>query len=224
MPTIELHNPHHDEGIAAMVQAPAGSPRGTIILLQEIFGLDHNMCADADRWVAAGFHVIMPSLFDRVQRGFLAKHDKAGFAAGFAAMGETPDEQAIDDVRACIGWAKINAEGPIFVIGYCYGGRLAWLAANGCDGIAGAAVYYGDVLRHADVAPRCPLICHFGGKDPFLPGERFVNGIRDRHPTVPAHNYANSGHGFNNSGTPDADPRDADLARRRTLAFFSAIS
>jgi carboxymethylenebutenolidase len=224
MTLIELRSATHPEAISALVVHPAGHVRGTVVLLQEIFGLDANMRTDADRWAEAGYHVIMPSLFDRVEKGFVAQHDEAGMKAGFAAMGQTSDEQALDDVRACVDRAKANADGPVFVVGYCYGGRIAWLAAHGCQGIAGAVVYYGDVLRHAEFAPACPVICHFGAKDPFLPGEKFINGLKQHYPAVIAHNYTGSGHGFNNSGTPDADPRDAETARRRTRDFMAAIA
>jgi carboxymethylenebutenolidase len=224
MSPIKLPTTSHGETISALVQSPATEALGSIILLQEIFGLDQNMQADAERWAAAGYHVIMPSLFDRVTPGFLAKHDEEGFKAGFAAVHATPDTQALDDIRACIDWAKAKVGGRIFVVGYCYGGRLAWLAANACAGVAAAIVYYGDVLRHIDMAPQCPVICHFGAKDPHLPGDKFVAGLKERHPAVVAHNYAGSGHGFNNSGTPDADPLDAELARKRSKAFLSALT
>jgi carboxymethylenebutenolidase len=224
MQKTELAVADQSDALSALVHTQPGAARGTVVLLQEIFGLDDNMHADAERWIGAGYNIVMPSLFDRVEKGFVAKHDEAGMKAGFAAMQNTPDAQALEDVRACVVLAKSLSDSPVFVVGYCYGGRLAWLAANGCDGIVGAAVYYGDVLRHADLAPACPVICHFGAKDPYLPGEKFVSGLKQTYPAVLSHNYIGSGHGFNNTGAPDADPADALLARDRTRAFFTALT
>ena len=218
--TVTLAGTSDGAPIGALMLSAMGTRRGAIILLQEIFGIDANMAADAGRWAEAGFDVIAPSLFDRVEPNFTAHHSPEGIAKGFAAMQSTPDQQAIGDIAACVLWAEERGVGPIFIVGYCLGGRLAWRAAAALKGIAGAAVYYGDVLRHIDETPACPVICHFGGRDMHLPVAEIAAAMPVRHPAIPVHVYTGSGHGFNNAGAPDADPRDAEAARTLTRAFF----
>jgi len=199
---------------------PAGERRGGVVLLQEIFGLDANLRADAARYAETGFEVIAPSLFDRASPGFAAAHDDAGIAEGMRLVGLTSDDAAMGDIAACV--AALRPRGPVFVIGYCYGGRLAWQAATQVEGIGAASCYYGQIAPLARLAPRCPVICHFGCKDGHIDAEATRAAIGAAHPDVPVHIYENSGHGFNNDGAPDADPADAALARARTLALFAA--
>lgn len=203
---------------SALRVAPVGERRGGLVLLHEIFGVDSNMSRDAQRWASEGFEVLVPSLFDRCEPDFTAPHDEGGIKRGFDCLRRTPDAQALGDIRACS--ERLAADGTVFVLGYCYGGRLAWLSANAIPGLAAAVTYYGNVLPHIELEPRCPVMLHFGAKDEQLPVADITAAMARRHEGTPVHVYASSGHGFNNDGAAGSDPGDAILARVRTQAFF----
>ncbi|KIZ40420.1 MULTISPECIES: dienelactone hydrolase family protein [Rhodopseudomonas] len=204
----------------ALHASPGATRRGGIIVLQEVFGLDEAVRGDVARWAGLGFEVIAPSLFDRQERGFVANHDAEGLKIGLRYATENGDDNPISDVQACID--ALKRRGPVFLVGYCYGGTITWRAAARTKGLAAASSYYGaGVAASAEMTLSCPIICHFGAKDPYISAEASVIAISSAHPDVPVHVYENSGHGFNNEG-PDADPADVRLARERTLKFFEA--
>jgi carboxymethylenebutenolidase len=123
------------------------------------------------------------------------------------------------DIAACI--ALLKAKGPVFIVGYCYGGTMTWHAAANLDGLSGASSYYGGgVGEAAALALKCPVICHLGRKDGYIPADEVKAKIQAAHPGLPVYIYEASGHGFNNDGRPDSDPDDAALARQRTLELF----
>jgi carboxymethylenebutenolidase len=195
-----------------------GGRRGGVIVIQEVFGLDKYVQADVERWSAAGFEALAPSMYDRFERGFVAEHD-TGTQRALAAMRACKPEDALADVAACI--AYLAPRGPVFIVGYCYGGTIVWQAAGKLDGLAAGASYYGGgVAGAAELRPRCPVICHLGRKDAHIPADEVGAKIKAAQPQTPVYIYENSGHGFNNHGRPDADPDDAALARERTLALF----
>lgn len=202
----------------ALHASPEGARKGGVIVLQEVFGLDKAVRQDVARWAGLGFEVIAPSLFDRQQRGFVADHNAEGLEIGLRYMAANGDDNPISDVQACID--ALKDKGPVFLVGYCYGGTVTWRAAARTKGLAAASSYYGaGVAASAKMTLACPIICHFGAKDPYIAVAASVQAIAAAHPEVPVYVYANSGHGFNNEG-PDADPDDVRLARERTLKFF----
>lgn len=215
-----LRSLHDGFDLGILHLQPRGTRLGGVVILQEIFGLDDFVRADAERYSAAGFEVIAPSLFDRASPGFAAAHDAEGIAEGLRLMQQTNDDAAMGDIAACV--AVLGRRGPVYQVGYCYGGRLAWQASALVDGINAASCYYGQIAAVAALTPRCPVICHFGRKDGHIDAEAARAAIGAEHPEVAVHIYENSGHGFNNEGTPDSDPADAALARARTLALFGA--
>ncbi|WP_263358933.1 dienelactone hydrolase family protein [Acidicapsa ligni] len=205
----------------ALHAQPVGERRGGVIVIQEIFGIDHYISEDVSRWAKLGFEVLAPSMFDRQKRGFVAEHDSAGLTEGVSLHGQAKVEDALADLAACI--AYLAPRGPVFITGYCYGGSMGWQAAARLDGIAAVSSYYGGMIaQFVDLAPKCPIICHFGRKDPHIPADGIAAAIHAAQPGVPVYIYENSGHGFNNDGRPDSDPTDAALARKRTLEFFVA--
>lgn len=218
--TITLTAAHDGFGFTALHARPEGPRRGGMIVIQEIFGLDRYVQEDVARWAAKGFEVVAPSMFDRGEQGFTALHDEAGFARGRElALANGPDN-AMGDVQACIDFLK--ERGPVFVVGYCYGGTMAWLAAARCEGLSAAASYYGgQVAGMAKFTLKAPVIVHLGAKDPHIPADTVKAAILAAHPEVPVHIYEASGHGFNNDGRPESDLADAELARRRTVDFFA---
>lgn len=221
--TITLTAAHDGFGFTALHAQPEGARKGGVVVIQEIFGLDKYVQEDVVRWAARGFEVIAPSMFDRGEKGFTALHDEAGFARGRElAMANGPDN-AMGDIQACID--ALKHRGPVFVVGYCYGGTMAWLAAARLEGLAAASSYYGgQVAGMAKFDLKAPVIVHLGANDPHIPAEEVKAAIWTAHPEVPVHVYANSGHGFNNDGRPDSDLADAELARQRTVEFFAQNS
>jgi carboxymethylenebutenolidase len=204
------------------LHAPAQGPRrGGVIVIQEIFGLDRYVQEDVARWSAAGFEALAPSMFDRAAPGFVAEHDPAGMAAGIEHLNATPMPTALADVQTCVN--RLKASGPVFLVGYCYGGAIGWLAAGKVEGLSAVSSYYGGrIAQNLDSAPKTPIICHFGRKDAHIPADETKAAINAAYPDVPVYIYENSGHGFNNDGRPDSDAADAALARARTIALFEA--
>ncbi|PZU06529.1 dienelactone hydrolase family protein [Sphingomonas sp.] len=205
----------------ALSAAAQGARRGGVVVIQEIFGLDRYVFEDVERWSAAGFEALAPSLFDRQGRDFVVDtREPADMQAGMARAQAHDPALALADVLSCVG--RLAADGPVFVVGYCFGGSLAWkVAAEAESGVAAVSCYYGgQIPANAALALHCPTIAHFGGKDAFIPADAAVTAIHAAHPDVPVYVYARSGHGFNNAGRPDSDPEDAALARVRTVAHF----
>jgi carboxymethylenebutenolidase len=158
-------------------------------------------------------------MYDRGAPGLDVGHDDAGMAMAFAAMRAAKPEDALADLAACIAFLK--PRGPVFMVGYCYGGAMTWQAAGRLEGLSAASSYYGGgVAGAADLTPKCPIICHFGRKDGHIPAGETKAKINAAQPSVPVYIYEHSGHGFNNDGRPDSDPGDAALARKRTLELF----
>ena len=124
---IELNSRHDGFSFDALHAAPQGARKGGVIVIQEIFGLDRYVQEDVERWSALGFEVLAPSMFDRQEKGFTAGHDEAGIQAGFKHAMANPRENVIGDVQACID--ALKPKGAVFIVGYCYGGSMAWLAA-----------------------------------------------------------------------------------------------
>ncbi|HWD68315.1 MAG TPA: dienelactone hydrolase family protein, partial [Caulobacteraceae bacterium] len=143
--------------------APTTARKGGVIVIQEIFGIDKHVRADVERWAKAGYDAIAPSLYDRRQWGFTAKHDPEGLQAGIGHARATPLEQALTDIAACREFLTGHGAQKVCVVGYCYGGAMTWQAAGRIDGIAAASSYYGGgVAGAADLTPKCPVLCHFG--------------------------------------------------------------
>ena len=193
--------------------------RGGVIVLQEIFGVDAYIRHDAERWARLGFEALAPSLFDRCEPGFVAEHTPDGLQQGFKYLQATRIEDAIDDIETCLDY--LAPRGPVFVVGYCYGGSLAYIAATRLEDLAAASSYYGSMaLKHAADKPLCPVICHFGALDQHIP----LGGVRAfaaRRDDVPVYVYE-ADHGFNNDGAPAHNLAAAKLARARTLKLFEA--
>ena len=219
--TITLTSAHDGFAFTALHAEAQGPRKGGIVIIQEIFGLDEYVQADVERWSALGFEALAPSMFDRQEAGFVAAHDNDGLQAGFKHAMANGIDNAMGDLKACVDHLK--AKGPVFMVGYCYGGTMTWQAAGRIDGIAAASSYYGgQVAGAAALAPKCPILCHFGRKDGHIPADDTKAAINAAQPQVEVYIYEASGHGFNNDGRPDSDPADAALARQRTLDLFLA--
>ncbi|HSV03091.1 MAG TPA: dienelactone hydrolase family protein [Phenylobacterium sp.] len=203
---------------------PSFTPRkGGVIVIQEIFGIDRHIRADVGRWAKAGYDAVAPSLYDRREWGFTAEHDPAGMQAGIALARATPIEQALTDIAAARDFLKAHGAQKVCVVGYCYGGSLAWLAACQLDGIAAASSYYGSMVQaNAALTPKCPTIVHLGRADHGIPADEVQRAVQTHNPGVAVHIYDGAGHGFNNESPERYNAEAADLARHRTLELFEA--
>jgi carboxymethylenebutenolidase len=204
---------------------PSFTPRkGGVVVIQEIFGIDRHVRADVERWAKMGYEAIAPALFDRLDRDFHAEHDDAGIQAGIAKARATPLEQALADIAACRDFLKSRGE-KVCVVGYCYGGSLAWLSATRLDGIAAASSYYGSLVKQfAAERPRCPTIVHLGRTDHGIPADEVSAAVAAANPGVPVYIYEGAGHGFNNQSPERYNAEAADLARHRTLELFDKVA
>lgn len=217
--TIRLTSGADGFAFSAYHEQPFTPRKGGVVVLQEIFGVDQHIRADVERWAKAGYEVLAPSLFDRLQSGFTAQHDAAGMAAGVAHARATPREQALADIAACRDF--LSARGKVFVVGYCYGGSLAWIAAAELEGLAAASSYYGSLVKaSAHLTPRCPTIVHLGREDRGIPADETAEAVRAANPDVPVYIYEGAGHGFNNASPERYSAEAADLARHHTRELF----
>ena len=203
--------------LAAYVATPDGTPRGAVVVAQEIFGLNSHIRHVADGYAADGYLAIAPALFDRIAPGIELGYTPADIARGRELKNATSTETALRDLAAAM--AQVRHAGRVGMVGYCWGGLLCWLAAGTLDGLAASVPYYGGGMgERADVAPRCPVLGHFGERDAHIP----VDGIRAlqvAHPSIALHFYP-ADHGFNCEQRGSFDAPSAALARQRTLAFL----
>lgn len=190
--------------------------RGGLVLIQEIFGVTEHIRGLADGFAADGYETLAPSLFDRISPGFAAGYGRAEVAEARRLSDAIAWDDVALDLAACIE----RLAPPVFVVGYCWGGSATWLAACRCEGLSAASSFYGRRIPElVGETPRCPIILHFGRKDPSIPSET-VEAIAAAHPEVPIWAY-DAGHGFCSDRSADYDPDSARLARLRTLQLFA---
>ncbi|MFW2850939.1 dienelactone hydrolase family protein [Sphingomonas sp. TX0543] len=206
----------------AVYRVPAvGERRGGVVLVQEIFGVTDHIRDLADEYASDGYEVLAPALFDREHPGFEGGYDAQGLAEGVRLAREAhPFEQSLADVQSCVD--ALKAQGPVFVVGYCYGGSIAWFAATRMHGVAAASAYYGSLIpAAAEEEPRVPVVLHFGRHDSGIPMEGVEKLAAKAWPRAEVYVYE-AGHGFNSDRRKDYHEPSADLAKERTLALFHA--
>ena len=196
---------------------PSGTPRGALLVIQEIFGVNSHMRSVADGYAQDGYFVLAPALFDRAEKGFEVGYQPDDIQKGRDVRAKVAWDAAVMDMTATV--AALKPHGKVGAVGYCWGGSLAWLTATRIEGIAAAVGYYGgQIAGFKDEKPKCPVMLHFGETDKSIPMTD-VEAIRKAHPDVTVHVYA-AGHGFNCDQRADFSPENAKVARERTLAFF----
>ena len=147
----------------------SASTRGAVVLIQEIFGVNSHIRSVADEYAAQGYHAIAPALFDRVQPNLELGYNPADTAQGMKAARQIGMDVALKDVAAAMAHARAEwSELKVAVLGFCYGGSLAWLAATRLDSAAAVCYYGGQIAANANETPRCPVMMHFGAKDPHI--------------------------------------------------------
>ena len=211
-----------DRAAIAVYRAPAvGDRRGGVVLVQEIFGVTEHIRDMADEYARDGYEVLAPALFDREAPGFEAEYGGTGLAEGVRLARDVhPFAQSLADVQTCVD--ALAPAGPVFVVGYCYGGSVAWFAATRMHGVAAASGYYGgQIPAAADEEPKVPVVLHFGRFDQSIPMEGVEKVIAKDWSLADVHVYE-AGHGFNSDRRKDYHEPSANLAKQRTLALFRA--
>ena len=203
--------------ISAWRADPKGEPRGGVVVVQEIFGVNAHIRAVAERFAGQGYLAVAPALFDRAEKGFDVAYDPDSAGRGMAIAAKLDREQMLRDVAAAADVAKEG--GKVAVVGYCLGGTLAWAAAGRLANVDAAVGYYGGgIVGLKDLEPRVPTMLHFGEQDAHIP----VAGVREvaaAHPGVPVFLYP-AGHGFSCDHRSAYHAPSAALAWTRTLEFL----
>ncbi|MEO8365349.1 MAG: dienelactone hydrolase family protein [Pseudoxanthomonas sp.] len=211
---IDLHTAHGD--IAAWRAEPAGKPRGAIVVIQEIFGVNPHIRSVAEDFASEGYVALAPAFFDVLERGVELGYDANGIAKGKNLITRLGLEKAVDIVGDAA--RSLAGMGTIGTVGYCWGGTIALLAALRL-GLPSASYYGSRDVPFLGETPKAPLIFHFGERDKSIPPE-MVQQHRGALPQMPVYTYP-ADHGFNCDERASYDPASAKLARERTLAFFT---
>ncbi len=202
---------------AAYRADPPAKPRGGLVVVQEIFGVNSHIRSVADGFATDGYVAIAPALFDRVERGLDIGYSQPEIERGRALMQKMSMDDALKDVAAAM--KTIASFGKIGIVGYCWGGTVAWVSAAKLDGLACSSPYYGGgILANKDLEPRCPVLFHFGETDHAIPIDQ-VQALKTARPELAFHIYP-AGHGFNCDQRGSYHAESAKRARERTLAFF----
>lgn len=214
--TIEL-KAADGHSFSAYVAGPANATKG-VVVIQEIFGLNHHIRDMADRYAAAGYAVVAPALFDRVEKGVELGYTADDIAKGRDYRMKLSDAQVMADVEAA---AAHLAGKKLGIVGYCFGGTVAWWGATRSTKFAASSAWYGGgIAGTKDERPNCPAQMHFGEKDASIPMSD-VDAIRAAQPKVETFVYMGAQHGFGCNERGSFSKPDYELAQQRTLDFFA---
>jgi len=204
----------------AYTAEPSGKSKGGLVIIQEIFGVNNHVRHLVDEFAGKGYTAIAPALFDRVEKGLEIAYDEDGFAKGRASRGALNDDMILADVDAAA--KQVSGAGKVGLIGYCFGGYVAWISGCNLDSLSCSVSCYGGgvAARAGNDKPKMPMQMHFGDADHAIPmGD--VHVIREAHPDVPSFVYDGAAHGF---CCDDRDVYDAGATERchgRALEFFA---
>lgn len=211
---------HSSDGFSfgAYQASPQGSPKGAVVVIQEIFGVNKHIREVCDGYAEAGYVAIAPQIFDRVERDIELGYEESDMTQGISLAFEKLDrEDALRDLQESVEDA--SQFGKVGMVGYCFGGLLTWLSACELSGVTCASAYYGGgIAGELERSARCPVILHFGELDAHIPMSD-VEKIRAAQPDVPVHVY-DADHGFNCDHRASYNAVASAAARERTLAFF----
>lgn len=202
----------------AYVAQPAHQPTAALVVVQEIFGVNSHIRRVTDGFAREGFLAIAPALFDRIERGVELGYEGADLQRAMSFVPKLDIEKALLDVEAAIEYAAATTGKKVGVIGYCFGGTMAWLGAARLHPAAAVGYYGGNIGNYAQEAPQCPVMLHFGRQDAHIPPEA-VEKVHSAHPNVQIWWY-DAGHGFNCDARGSYDPQAARMALERSLGFL----
>jgi carboxymethylenebutenolidase len=202
----------------AWLAAPAGKPRGAVVVIQEIFGVNAHIRAVADSFAAEGYVAIAPAVFDRIRRGIELGYNADTMKEGFGYVQQLQRDKTLLDLAASI--AVVKHAGRVGVVGFCWGGRMAYVTACELPVACGVAYYGGGIAQELGKTPKCPMLYHFGGQDSHIPASD-VDKIRAVDTRGTFYIYPDADHGFNCDMRGSFNAPAAQLARQRTLAFLA---
>ena len=198
---------------------PAGAPRAAVVVIQEIFGVNHHIRTVCDRFAGNGYVAIAPAIFDRIEPNFQSGYSPEEIAVARKFVANPAWTAMLRDSQAAID--AVKDVGPVGIIGFCLGGSVAYAAATKLSGLSAAIGYYGGaIVRFADDTPKAPTQLHFGEKDAGIPLSD-VDIIRAKRPDVEIHVYPGAQHGFNCDERASYDPANAGIAKQRSLDFLA---
>jgi carboxymethylenebutenolidase len=196
---------------------PAGTPKGGLLVIQEIFGVNSHMRGVADGYAADGYAVLCPALFDRAEKNFEVGYTPEDIARGRDTRMKVEWEMAVQDMTATV--AALRGHGKVGAVGYCWGGSCAWLTATRVGVDASVCYYGGQIALFKDEVANNPVLMHFGEQDHGIPMEDIAT-VKQAQPNATVHIYP-AGHGFNCEQRADFHPESAKLARERSMEFFA---
>jgi carboxymethylenebutenolidase len=203
--------------LSAYVAGPADAAKG-IVVVQEIFGVNHHIRSVADRFAAEGYAVVAPALFDRAEPGVELGYTQADIDKGREYRMKLTDAEVIKDIEAA---ADHLAGKKLGIVGYCFGGTVAWWGATRTTKFAASSAWYGGgIAGTKDERPNIPVQMHFGEKDASIPPHD-VEAIRAAQPKAEIYVYQGAGHGFGCDERGSFSKPDYELAQQRTLEFFA---
>ena len=211
--------------LSAYRVGPQGASKGGLVVVQEIFGVNAHIRSVADSYAAEGYTVIAPALFDRYEPGVDLNYTPEDMQKAFALYGKLKPETALLDVAAAFNTISGEGKGAA-VLGFCYGGLMAWLSAtrgtrNGFTPLCTVGYYAGGIGSVAQEEPHCPVMLHFGKEDTHIGADQ-VDAVRSAHPDVQVFVYEGAGHAFNRDvDAKSFHPEAASLARERSSAFLA---
>jgi carboxymethylenebutenolidase len=196
---------------------PKGKPRGALIVVQEIFGVNSHIQSVADGYAADGYLAIAPAFFDRAQRGVNLGYTPPDIEVGRTFIPKMQWDTVMKDAAA--GMDNVESAGKVGIVGYCWGGTASWMAASRLSGVACAICYYGGgIPNNIGEKPKAPVMFHWGEKDQSIPIDAAKKVIA-AHPEAQSFIY-NAGHGFNCDQRGSFDAESAKLARSRSIEFL----
>jgi len=199
----------------AYLAEPKGKAKGGVVVVQEIFGVTDHVKRIADQYAAQGYVAIAPAMFDRIARNLTVPY--TDIQAGLEHMRKLEWPSTLADITAAAD--KIRSSGSAAVVGFCWGGTVAHVAASDLDIDAAVSYYGGGVAKMLDKKPRCPILYHFGDQDHSIPLPD-VEKIKNANPDSTLHVYPGAGHGFSCDERASFSARDAKLAFERSIAFL----
>jgi carboxymethylenebutenolidase len=198
---------------------PSGDPKGAVVVVQEIFGVNAHIRKMADKFAAEGYAAIAPSLFDRVKAGLELGYDDAARAEGAELSKKVELTAALADIQAAVD--AVKSAGKVALVGYGWGGYLAFIGANRVPGLACAVGYYGSgIERQLGEKRKIPTLVHFGEADALIPAEDVIQ-FRANRPDVSSFSYPDAGQGFNCDEQESYNATAAQSALERTLFWLS---
>lgn len=203
--------------MSAYRAGPETASRG-LVVVQEIFGVNHHIREVCEEFARHGYAAVAPALFDRAQRGVELGYAQEDIARGRELRAAVPEQGTVADIEAAASALGTASRG---IVGYCWGGTVAWWGATRTERFRVAVGWYGGgIAATREERPNCPVQLHFGEADASIPLSD-VEAIRQAQPQVEIFVYAGAGHGFGCPERASFDPEARDLAQQRTLAFLA---